>query len=71
MLSPQEEANLSRRWRDQQDTTAAHTLVTSHLRLVVKIAMRYRGYGLPLGELIGEGNIGLMKAVQRFDPERG
>lgn len=71
MLSPQEEANLSRRWRDQQDTTAAHTLVTSHLRLVVKIAMRYRGYGLPLGELIGEGNIGLMQAVQRFDPERG
>ncbi|HEX2943209.1 MAG TPA: RNA polymerase sigma factor RpoH [Rhodopila sp.] len=71
MLSPEEETDLARSWRDQQDVTAAHKLVTSHLRLVARIASRYRGYGLPLGELIGEGNIGLMQAVQRFDPDRG
>ncbi len=71
MLSFDEEQSLARRWRDQQDLAAAHQLVTSHLRYVAKIAMRYRGYNLPLGELIGEGNIGLMQAVQRFDPDRG
>ncbi len=71
MLSLDEEQNLARRWRDQQDLAAAHKLVTSHLRFVAKIAMGYRGYNLPLGELIGEGNIGLMQAVQRFDPDRG
>ena len=71
MLAPEEEVTLARRWRDQQDVAAAHRLVTSHLRLVAKIAMGYRGYGLPLGELIGEGNIGMMQAVQRFDPDRG
>ena len=71
MLTPEEELSLSRRWRDQQDLQAAHKLVTSHLRLVAKIAMGYRGYGLPLGELIGEGNVGMTQAVQRFDPERG
>jgi len=71
MLTPEEELSLARRWRDQQDVAAAHRLVTSHLRLVAKIAMGYRGYGLPLGELIGEGNIGMMQAVQRFDPDRG
>jgi RNA polymerase sigma-32 factor len=71
MLAPEEELTLARRWRDQQDLPAAHKLVTSHLRLVAKIAMGYRGYGLPLGELIGEGNVGMMQAVQRFDPERG
>ncbi len=71
MLSPEEELELSRRWRDQNDMGAAHRLVTSHLRLVAKIAMGYRGYGLPLGELIGEGNVGMMQAVKRFDPDRG
>ena len=71
MLSLDEEQSLARRWRDRQDLAAAHVLVTSHLRFVAKIAMRYRGYNLPLGELIGEGNIGLMQAVQRFDPDRG
>ncbi len=71
MLSAEEEAELARRWRDQQDLEAAHKLVTSHLRLVAKIAMGYRGYGLPLSELISEGNVGLMQAVKRFDPERG
>jgi RNA polymerase sigma-32 factor len=71
MLGAEEEANLSRRWRDQHDTTAAHQLVLSHLRLVAKMAMRYRGYGLPVADLIGEGNLGLMQAVQRFDPDRG
>ena len=71
MLTPEEELSLSHRWRDQQDMEAAHKLVTSHLRLVAKIAMGYRGYGLPVGELISEGNVGMMQAVKRFDPERG
>ena len=71
MLSPEEELELSRRWRDHEDLEAAHKLVTSHLRLVAKIAMGYRGYGLPVGELISEGNVGMMQAVKRFDPDRG
>jgi RNA polymerase sigma-32 factor len=71
MLTPEEELELSKRWRDHEDMAAAHKLVTSHLRLVAKIAMGYRGYGLPLGELISEGNVGMMQAVKRFDPERG
>ena len=71
MLTPEEELALSKRWRDHEDMEAAHKLVTSHLRLVAKIAMGYRGYGLPLGELISEGNVGMMQAVKRFDPERG
>ncbi len=71
MLSAEEELALSRAWRDTQDLAAAHKLVTSHLRLVVRIAMDHRGYGLPLGELISEGNIGMMRALRRFDPERG
>jgi RNA polymerase sigma-32 factor len=71
MLTHQEELSLARRWRDTQDLEAAHQLVTSHLRLVAKIAMGYRGYGLPVGELISEGNAGMVQAVKRFDPERG
>ena len=71
MLSPEEELALSNRWRDHEDMEAAHKLVTSHLRLVAKIAMGYRGYGLPVGELISEGNVGMMQAVKRFDPDRG
>lgn len=71
MLSPQEEYLLSTRWVQYQDREAAHKLVTSHLRLVAKIAMGYRGYGLPVSELIAEGNIGLMQGVKKFDPERG
>ena len=71
MLSPEEELALARRWRDRQEAAAAHTLITSHLRLAAKMAMGYRGYGLPLGELIGEANVGLTQAVRRFDPERG
>ena len=71
MLAPEEELALSKRWRDQEDQAAAHKLVTSHLRLVAKIAMGYRGYGLPVGELISEGNVGMMQAVKRFDPDRG
>ncbi|WP_317215706.1 RNA polymerase sigma factor RpoH [Gluconobacter sp. GP1] len=71
LLTPQEELDLSRAWRKNEDTSAAHRLVTSHLRLVAKIAMGYRGYGLPVNELISEGNIGMMQAVRRFDPERG
>ncbi len=71
MLAPEEELELSRRWRDHEDMEAAHKLVTSHLRLVAKIAMGYRGYGLPVGELISEGNVGMMQAVKRFDPDRG
>ncbi|NHO34360.1 RNA polymerase sigma factor RpoH [Acetobacter fallax] len=71
LLSPEEETSLSRRWRDDGDVKAAHKLVTSHLRLVAKIAMGYRGYGLPVNELISEGNVGMMQAVRRFDPERG
>jgi RNA polymerase sigma-32 factor len=71
LLAPEEEVALARRWRERQDTEAAHKLVIPHLRLVAKIAMGYRGYGLPVGELISEGNIGLMQAVERFDPDRG
>jgi len=71
MLAPEEELSLSKAWRDSEDMDAAHKLVTSHLRLVAKIAMGYRGYGLPVGELISEGNVGMMQAVKRFDPERG
>ncbi|MBX6745008.1 MAG: RNA polymerase sigma factor RpoH [Acetobacteraceae bacterium] len=71
MLSPEEEYQLAKRWKDEGDQEAAHKLVTSHLRLVAKIAMGYRGYGLPLGELISEGNVGMMQAVKRFDPDRG
>ena len=71
MLEPEQEYMLARAWREHGDTESAHQLVTSHLRLVAKIAMGYRGYGLPVGELISEGNIGMMQAVKRFDPERG
>src|SRR5882757_8271557 len=71
LLEPQQEYMLAKRWREHQDTEAAHQLVTSHLRLVSKIAMGYRGYGLPIGDVIAEGNIGLMQAVKRFEPERG
>jgi RNA polymerase sigma-32 factor len=71
MLQPQEEYILAKRWREHSDGEAAHRLVTSHLRLVAKIAMGYRGYGLPIGEVISEGNIGLMQAVKRFEPEKG
>ena len=71
MLSPEEEQELAIRWVEQGDVQAAHTLVTSHLRLVAKIAMGYRGYGLQLSELISEGNVGMMQAVMRFDPSRG
>jgi RNA polymerase sigma-32 factor len=71
MLSEEEEQTLARRWRDGQDINAAHKLVTSHLRLVAKIAMGYRSYGLPLGDLISEGSLGMMQAVKRFDPDRG
>ena len=71
MLTPEIESALSYRWRDHEDIAAAHKLVTSHLRLVAKIAMGYRGYGLPVGELISEGNVGMMQAVKRFDPDRG
>jgi len=71
MLTAEEELSLAKRWRDKEDVDAAHKLVTSHLRLVAKIAMGYRGYGLPIGEMIGEGNIGMMQAVKRFEPDRG
>jgi RNA polymerase sigma-32 factor len=71
MLEPEEEFMLAKRWREHGDSEAAHRLVTSHLRLVAKIAMGYRGYGLPLSELISEGNVGMMQAVKRFDPDRG
>ncbi|MHB2165784.1 RNA polymerase sigma factor RpoH [Alsobacter sp. R-9] len=71
MLQPQEEYMLAKRWREHGDSDAAHKLVTSHLRLVAKIAMGYRGYGLPIGEVISEGNVGLMQAVKRFEPEKG
>jgi RNA polymerase sigma-32 factor len=71
MLEPEEEFMLAKRWQEQGDSEAAHRLVTSHLRLVAKIAMGYRGYGLPLNEIISEGNVGLMQAVKRFDPDRG
>jgi len=71
MLEPQEEYMLAKRWREHGDREAAHRLVTSHLRLVAKIAMGYRGYGLPIAEVISEGNVGLMQAVKRFEPEKG
>ncbi len=71
MLDVEEEQRLARRWKEHQDVDAAHKLVTSHLRLAAKIASGYRGYGLPLNELVSEANIGLMQAVERFDPERG
>jgi RNA polymerase sigma-32 factor len=71
MLEPQEEFMLAKRWREHGDRDAAHRLVTSHLRLVAKIAMGYRGYGLPIAEVISEGNVGLMQAVKRFEPDKG
>ena len=71
MLEPQEEFMLAKSWREHGDRESAHKLVTSHLRLVAKIAMGYRGYGLPIGEIISEGNVGLMQAVKRFEPDKG
>jgi RNA polymerase sigma-32 factor len=71
MLEPQEELMLAKRWREHGDRDAAHKLITSHLRLVAKVAMRYRGYGLPITEVISEGNVGLMLAVKRFEPDKG
>ena len=71
MLEPEQEYMLAKRWADHQDTDAAHQMVTSHLRLAAKIAMGYRGYGLPQAEVISEANVGLMQAVKRFDPEKG
>ena len=71
MLAKDQEFMLAKRWREHEDTEAAHQLVTSHLRLVAKIAMGYRGYGLPIGEVISEGNVGLMQAVKKFEPDRG
>ncbi|AXS41770.1 RNA polymerase sigma factor RpoH [Breoghania sp. L-A4] len=71
MLEPQEEYMLGKRYKEHEDSEAAHKLVTSHLRLVAKIAMGYRGYGLPIGEVISEGNVGLMQAVKRFEPDKG
>ncbi len=71
MLEPQDEFMLAKRWREHVDRDAAHKLVTSHLRLVAKIAMGYRGYGLPISEVISEGNVGLMQAVKRFEPDKG
>ena len=71
MLEPDEEYMLAKRWQEHADSEAAQRLVTSHLRLVARIAMGYRGYGLPIGEVISEGNVGLMQAVKRFDPDRG
>ncbi len=70
-LTAEEEFTLAKKWAQEGDVDAAHKMVTSHLRLVAKIAMGYRGYGLPMGELISEGNVGLMQAVKRFDPDRG
>jgi RNA polymerase sigma-32 factor len=71
MLDADEEYMLAKRWRAHGDTDAVHRLVTSHLRLVTKIAMSYRGYGLPIADVISEGNLGLMQAINRFDPDRG
>src|SRR5260221_14017214 len=71
MLAPDEEYMLAKRYKEHGSSEAAHRLVTSHLRLVAKIAMGYRGYGLPIGEVISEGNVGLMQAVKRFEPEKG
>src|ERR1700734_1892491 len=71
LLEPQEEYMLAKSWREHGDREAAHRLVTSHLRLVAKIAAGYRGYGLPIGEVISEGNAGLIQAVRRFEPDKG
>ena len=71
MLTKDQEFMLAQRWKEHQDTEAAHQMVTSHLRLVAKIAMGYRGYGLPIGEVISEGNVGLMQAVKKFEPDKG
>lgn len=71
ILTQEEETSFARRWQREGDREAAYRLVTSHLRLVAKIAMRYRGYGLPIADIVSEGNVGLMQAVRRFDPERG
>ena len=71
MLEPEQEYMLAKRWIEEQDADAAHQMVTSHLRLAAKIAMGYRGYGLPQAEVISEANVGLMQAVKRFDPEKG
>ena len=71
MLPKDEEFMLAKRWQEHEDSEAAHKMVTSHLRLVAKIAMGYRGYGLPIGEVISEGNVGLMQAVKKFDPDKG
>ncbi|HEX2801506.1 MAG TPA: RNA polymerase sigma factor RpoH [Phenylobacterium sp.] len=71
MLAKDEEFMLAKRWQEHEDPEAAHRMVTSHLRLVAKIAMGYRGYGLPIGEVISEGNVGLMQAVKKFDPDKG
>ena len=71
MLDPQQEYKLAKRWREDGDRDAAHQLITSHLRLVAKIARGYRGYGLPIADLISEGHVGLLQAVERFEPERG
>ena len=71
MLQPEEEFMLAKRWKEHGDTKAAHKMITSHLRLVAKLAMGYRGYGLPIGEVISEGNVGLMQAVKKFEPDKG
>lgn len=71
LLTPEEEYMLAKRWKEHADPSAAHRLVTSHLRLVAKIAMGYRGYGLPVSEIVAEGNVGLMQAVKRFEPDKG
>src|SRR5438552_11926797 len=71
MLAEDEEFMLAKRWKEHEDPEAAHRMVTSHLRLVAKIAMGYRGYGLPIGEVISEGNVGLMQAVKKFEPDKG
>ena len=71
MLKPDEEFTLAKRWKEEGDSEAAHKMVTSHLRLVAKIAMGYRGYGLPINEIVSEGNVGLMQAVKKFDPDKG
>src|SRR3979409_1620427 len=71
MLAKDQEFMLAKAWKEHQDPAAAHQLVTSHLRLVAKIAMGYRGYGLPIGEVISEGNVGLMQAVKKFEPDKG
>src|ERR1700716_1598798 len=71
LLSPEDEYMFAKRWKEHEDPEAARRLVTSHLRLVAKIAMGYRGYGLPVAEIVSEGNVGLMQAVKRFDPDKG